>query len=102
MSEAQQELSAQSWEAGTEVGKIENGSLTVAATHTMESCKFSLKVMEGAQASIFFLDVIERASEEVVDFGFGALRLGNFFNHRTEVGSNEGIGVVQSKLWPIG
>ena len=87
--------------SGTEIGEIKNGSLAVATTNAVEARELTLKVMEGAQARIFFLDVIEGAGEEVVDFGLGALRFGDFFDHRRKVRGDEGIGIMQAELWSI-
>ena len=97
-----QELGAESGQASAEVSEIKHGGMTATAPNAVESCKFALKVMECAQAGIFFLDVIERAGEEVVDLGLGALRFSNFFDHRAKVGNDEGIGVMESQLRAIG
>lgn len=76
--------------------------MPIAASYAVEPCEFALKVMEGAQAGIFFLNVIERAGEEVVDLGFGAFGLGNFFDHRTKIRCDEGVRVVESQLRSVG
>ena len=94
-------MSAQGRKAGTEVSEIKNGGVSTTAADAVESRELTLKVMEGAQARIFFLDVIKRAGKEVVDFGLGALRFGDFFDHRRKVRGDEGIGIMQAELWSI-
>ena len=101
LGESLQDLGAESGQTSTEISEVKHSGVTATAPDAVKTSELTLKVMKGAQARIFFVDVIERSNEEIVDLGFGALGFGNFFDHRAEVGSDEGIGVIESQLRAI-